>query len=167
MAGVDTDWREFRARLILNSGANKATELEPGTSGRPSVDAGFWAHSIPRPERGCLLIAHPLMFIQSQTYFAQVGQCKPAFTVVVHAEMMTCILQCYLGTCALLLKPDLRFCKLLAALVHMVRPMARLTAQFAPVHDSFPCSLSLCIHRWPISNLAWLGQPFANHSRLN
>lgn len=71
IAGADTDWREFRARLILNSGANKNTELEPGTSGRPSVDNGYWAHTIPGPEQGCLLIAHPLMFIQSQTYFSQ------------------------------------------------------------------------------------------------
>ena len=72
IAGADSDWREFRARLILSSGANKATAQEPGTSGRPSVDDGHWAHPIPGPEQGCLLIAHPLMFIQQQTYFAQV-----------------------------------------------------------------------------------------------
>ncbi|KAK9800792.1 hypothetical protein WJX73_004420 [Symbiochloris irregularis] len=73
MAGADTDWREFRARLIYNSGASaKGNEdLEPGMAGRPNVDDGYWAHAIAGPEQGCLLIAHPLMFLSSQRYFHQ------------------------------------------------------------------------------------------------
>lgn len=30
-----------------------------------------WAHSIPSPEKGCLLLAHPLVFLGRQKYFHQ------------------------------------------------------------------------------------------------
>ena len=30
-----------------------------------------WAHSIPAPEKGCLLLAHPLVFLGRQKYFHQ------------------------------------------------------------------------------------------------
>lgn len=33
--------------------------------------SGMWAHAVPGPEQGCLLVAHPLMFLSSQTYFSQ------------------------------------------------------------------------------------------------
>ena len=74
VAGVDTDWREFRARLVAGS-QKKATPPadstdEAGPSGQ--AETSHWAHTIPRPEQGCLLIAHPLMFVQQQTYFNQV-----------------------------------------------------------------------------------------------
>ena len=74
VAGVDTDWREFRARLVAGS-KTKATPPadstdEAGPSGQ--AETSHWAHTIPRPEQGCLLIAHPLMFVQQQTYFNQV-----------------------------------------------------------------------------------------------
>lgn len=32
----------------------------------------YWAHPIANPEKGCVLIAHPLMFTTQQQYFAQV-----------------------------------------------------------------------------------------------
>lgn len=32
----------------------------------------YWAHPIANPEKGCVLIAHPLMFTTEQQYFAQV-----------------------------------------------------------------------------------------------
>ena len=32
----------------------------------------YWAHPIANPEKGCVLIAHPLMFTTQQRYFAQV-----------------------------------------------------------------------------------------------
>lgn len=35
-------------------------------------DGSYWAHSLNFPEKGCLLIAHPLMFTTQQRYFAQV-----------------------------------------------------------------------------------------------
>ena len=74
VAGVDTDWREFRARLVAGS-QKKATPPadstdEAGPNGQ--AETSHWAHTIPRPEQGCLLIAHPLMFVQQQTYFNQV-----------------------------------------------------------------------------------------------
>ena len=31
-----------------------------------------WAHNVAKPEKGCLLLAHPLMFSNSQSYFSQV-----------------------------------------------------------------------------------------------
>lgn len=62
IAGVDSDWRAFRAKLVAS------------TSGRApeAVDEeALWAHSIPGPEQGCLLVSHPLMFTSAQTYFFQ------------------------------------------------------------------------------------------------
>lgn len=32
----------------------------------------LWAHPIKMPEKGCLLISHPLMFTTQQMYFSQV-----------------------------------------------------------------------------------------------
>ena len=44
-----------------------ALEEEPGE------DKGtLWAHSLNFPEKGCLLVAHPLMFTTQQMYFSQV-----------------------------------------------------------------------------------------------
>lgn len=89
VAGAETDWREFRARLILSqTGSNKASQLEPGHSGRPSVDAGYWAHPIPNPEQGCLLIAHPLMFLQSQRYFHEVRCCKTVSSLLLQQHQL-------------------------------------------------------------------------------
>ena len=42
VAGVDSDWRAFRAKLVASS------------SGR-AAESDLWAHSIPGPEQGCLL----------------------------------------------------------------------------------------------------------------
>ena len=41
-------------------------------STEPDEGSKLWAHSINFPEKGCLLIAHPLMFTTQQQYFAQV-----------------------------------------------------------------------------------------------
>lgn len=57
--GSDSDWREFRAKLVSQSRG------EAGSS----PDSGEWAHAIPKPERGALLLAHPMMFANSQRYF--------------------------------------------------------------------------------------------------
>eukprot|EP00803_Ostreobium_quekettii_P000196 evm.model.scf_1281EXC.5 EVM.evm.TU.scf_1281EXC.5 scf_1281EXC:17665-18611(+) len=62
LAGVDTDWRDFRARLVATSRSGSAAS---------GVEDGRWAHAVHAPETGCLLVAHPLMFSQSQTYFSQ------------------------------------------------------------------------------------------------
>lgn len=52
----DTDWRSFRAKLV-NRTSNTTGDV--------------WAHSLPHPEKGCLLLSHPIMFTHSQTYFYQ------------------------------------------------------------------------------------------------
>eukprot|EP00898_Chlorokybus_atmophyticus_P003290 jgi/Chlat1/3962/Chrsp26S04207 len=58
-ASADTDWREFRARLVA------------ATSAPHQASAGHWAHPLPAPETGCILMAHPSQFTQFQTYFHQ------------------------------------------------------------------------------------------------
>ena len=68
IAGADSDWREFRARLVAASapGGRLATAFPGGDAdGAPSS----WAHAIPAPEKGCLLLAHPALFQSSQHYF--------------------------------------------------------------------------------------------------
>ncbi|KAG0583095.1 hypothetical protein KC19_3G108900 [Ceratodon purpureus] len=60
------DWRAFRARLV-RSGL--------GTGGLDAVEdqeQELWAHPIVKPEAGCLLIAHPNAFTDSQQYFHRV-----------------------------------------------------------------------------------------------
>lgn len=82
VAGVDTDWRSFRAQLVAatagasspsssSSGSREGTE--PGrqapATGAAAAASGLgtaWAHSLPYPEQGCLLLANPLMFQTSQ-----------------------------------------------------------------------------------------------------
>ena len=59
--------REFRARLV--AGSRPADEAS--TNGRSAEGAREWAHTVARPEKGCLLLAHPKMFAESQTYFSQ------------------------------------------------------------------------------------------------
>ena len=59
--------REFRARLV--AGSRPADEAS--TNGRSAEGAREWAHPVARPEKGCLLLAHPKMFADSQTYFSQ------------------------------------------------------------------------------------------------
>ncbi len=44
-----------------------AREEEPGDD-----KSTLWAHSLNFPEKGCLLVAHPLMFTTQQMYFSQV-----------------------------------------------------------------------------------------------
>jgi putative transcriptional regulator len=56
----DTDWRAFRAQLVASA-----------SGGAAAAHDEVWAHAIPTPERGCLLLASPLMFLDSQTYFSQ------------------------------------------------------------------------------------------------
>ena len=59
--------REFRARLV--AGSRQADEAS--TNRRSTEAAREWAHPVARPEKGCLLLAHPKMFADSQTYFNQ------------------------------------------------------------------------------------------------
>lgn len=58
------DWREFRARLVAG---DRGQQGEVSTS----TANGRWAHDVGKPEKGCLLVAHPLMFGSSQGYFSQ------------------------------------------------------------------------------------------------
>lgn len=120
---ADTDWREFRARLIASQNASssaKSSTQEAEEEASPSLalnsfhsslscpavslavpeplmtacvqgaareeDPGedkstLWAHSLNFPEKGCLLVAHPLMFTTQQMYFSQV-HFQPCFGAV-------------------------------------------------------------------------------------
>ncbi|KAF5842473.1 hypothetical protein DUNSADRAFT_7083 [Dunaliella salina] len=80
----DTDWREFRARLVgRTSTDNLSSQAEPSTlESQLSHESLHWAHSIPAPEKGCLLLAHPLVFQERQKYFHQA-----AILILEHNEM--------------------------------------------------------------------------------
>ena len=54
-----------RARLVANDRGQQ-------DEGSPSSARSRWAHDVGKPEKGCLLLAHPLMFDDSQGYFSQV-----------------------------------------------------------------------------------------------
>lgn len=54
------------------SSSGAAADGTAGAEGESESQARLWAHPIPRPERGCLLVAHPLLFRAQQTYFYQV-----------------------------------------------------------------------------------------------
>ncbi|KAI8113229.1 hypothetical protein M9435_003233 [Picochlorum sp. BPE23] len=66
------DWRAFRAKLVQSS-VGMFGEKEEASSAHESEDTRVledaWAHVLGLPERGCLLLANPLMFTTSQTYF--------------------------------------------------------------------------------------------------
>ena len=78
--GIDSDWRAFRAALVASSTTSTTStdsSAEPtvaaaaeSAGGSPALSSGAaWAHSLPQPEQGCLLLANPLMFANSQQYF--------------------------------------------------------------------------------------------------
>lgn len=97
VAGADADWREFRARLVRGAAATTTTmaseeasssSSSPSTSSvstastplRPTFSSSssssssspsLWAHPLGRPEKGCVLVAHPLLFTSTQTYFSR------------------------------------------------------------------------------------------------
>ena len=56
---------QSRARLIASSRGQKA-------EGRTEAGNGRWSLNLVKPEKGCLLLSHPLMFSERQTYFSQV-----------------------------------------------------------------------------------------------
>lgn len=58
--------------------ADTEEEEEPGDEA-----AQLWSHSINFPEKGCLLVAHPLMFTTQQMYFSQVALSLPALPLIV------------------------------------------------------------------------------------
>lgn len=64
-----------RARLVASAAKDSATSSVPRSSPthspNPSSSSGPWAHPIPTPEKGCLLLAHPMMFHSNQEYFFQ------------------------------------------------------------------------------------------------
>lgn len=50
---------------------SKVSSSGSDAAGSGSAAGAEWAHVVPKPERGCLLLAHPLMFSDTQTYFNQ------------------------------------------------------------------------------------------------
>lgn len=63
LAGADTDWREFRARLVASTAADRSDGPLDSSEEEP------WAHPLASPEQGCLLLASPLYFLDGQQYF--------------------------------------------------------------------------------------------------
>ena len=66
--GTDADWRAFRAQLVQEEAGAAGGG---GSQAREQEAAGGWAHEIWAPEAGCLLIANPVKFRGSQSYFAR------------------------------------------------------------------------------------------------
>ena len=61
LATADSDWRAFRAKLVASSKASAAADEESASGGVGSAAAAGtadapWAHSLPGPEQGCLLL---------------------------------------------------------------------------------------------------------------
>jgi putative AlgH/UPF0301 family transcriptional regulator len=71
VAGPETDWRAYRARLAAMEAAAAAPAAGGAAAATPAFEDGRWAHSLPQPETGCVLLAHPSMFDANQTYFKQ------------------------------------------------------------------------------------------------
>ncbi|KAL4424592.1 hypothetical protein ABPG77_009176 [Micractinium sp. CCAP 211/92] len=75
VASADSDWRAFRAQLVAAAAASEAAPAAAGAGADAAAPAssarsdGAWAHMLRGPEQGCLLVASPLMFQTSQTYF--------------------------------------------------------------------------------------------------
>ena len=68
----DDDWRAFRAKLVKSQDVflnPPSSESDDGADVAASSDPASWAHVLAAPEQGCLLLANPLMFTTSQTYF--------------------------------------------------------------------------------------------------
>ncbi len=72
VVGQKDDWREFRAKLVKSSQTNTLLMGEEDHSESSTYAEGEeeqWAHILSNPEKGCLLLANPLMFTTAQTYF--------------------------------------------------------------------------------------------------
>ncbi|XP_073292503.1 uncharacterized protein [Primulina huaijiensis] len=60
---VSSDWRAFRAKLVANESQSirpehqSANQTAPASPPPPIPFGSKWAHTIPEPEKGCLLIA--------------------------------------------------------------------------------------------------------------
>eukprot|EP00892_Ulva_mutabilis_P006118 jgi/Ulvmu1/3879/UM018_0100.1 len=83
----DGDWREFRAQLVSRSRTTPQASwdvIDDGTqTGGSAAGDGDedWAHLIATPETGCVLLANPMLFGSSQTYFEQA-----VILVIEHSE---------------------------------------------------------------------------------
>ena len=53
-----SDWRTFRAQLVASARA-----AEGGGEAAAARADDAWAHRLPAPEQGCLLLANPIMFM--------------------------------------------------------------------------------------------------------
>mmetsp|Transcript_8964 Transcript_8964/g.15568 ORF Transcript_8964/g.15568 Transcript_8964/m.15568 type:complete len:406 (+) Transcript_8964:3-1220(+) len=105
VAGVDTDWRAYRAKLIASSKASESS-VEKGVRDLPDSTAdALWAHKLSRAETGSLLLAHPVMFSAgTQKYFhmavillLEVGP-KGAYGVIINQESNLTLAQLSLNT---------------------------------------------------------------------
>ncbi len=71
----------YRARLV-------ASDREQQDDASTSAVHGRWAHDVGKPEKGCLLLAHPLMFGNAQPYFSQVPYPHWNMPMQMHASQL-------------------------------------------------------------------------------
>ena len=71
-ADLDEDWRTFRAKLVWSEVGTQDSVAETGTSSDAmKQENSLWLHQLPIPERGCLMLANPMKFGDSQSYFSK------------------------------------------------------------------------------------------------
>jgi len=69
---LDEDWRSFRAKLVWSESEAGAPRNDAETSSDVRMQEGsLWLHQLPIPEKGCLMLANPTQFGDSQSYFSQ------------------------------------------------------------------------------------------------
>ena len=79
---VGSDWRTVRAQLVASARA-----AEGGEAAAARADEA-WAHRLPAPEQGCLLLANPIMFMVRPQ--AAVGCCRGAAYCDLSARLADC-----------------------------------------------------------------------------
>lgn len=115
-----------RARLVASTRAAGTAASQETAASSNVADAGWgvkssfnqleWAHELSKPETGCLLLAHPYMFRERQTYFYQV--CSPFWLQQHHQE--TSIRR---NTTSSWSFESIRSCRLIMVVVCHARPL--------------------------------------------
>lgn len=78
----EDDWRAFRARLVVGEQVESASSDHQGQERVPRAFSKKWAHPIPFPETGCLLVATDKLdgqapFERSVILLLRLGSAKP------------------------------------------------------------------------------------------
>eukprot|EP01023_Acetabularia_acetabulum_P000055 TRINITY_DN1002_c1_g1_i3.p1 TRINITY_DN1002_c1_g1~~TRINITY_DN1002_c1_g1_i3.p1 ORF type:complete len:544 (-),score=103.73 TRINITY_DN1002_c1_g1_i3:1265-2863(-) len=85
LASSDMDWREYRALLIKqNESQSDDQQINNQQQTKSQEEKKDWAHILRAPEQGCVLVASPYMFTQTQQYFRYV-----VILIIAHSQYGT------------------------------------------------------------------------------